>query len=318
MTLEVTADAKSKIQLPHFDSLKQIVPGVEFVKALEPDTQYINEGKRKVVTQRLFLTSFDTALYLIPAQEVVVDNKKYSSKKMALKVFTMDIDTVHTDSICGIKSEMNPPFTWNDWELALSLSFIALLIAAMLIYVALRLYFNKPIIRRIRNKKRLAPHKAAMQKIDKIKENKTLWMSEDSKEYYTKLTDALRQYINERYGFNAMEMTSYEIIEKLQEVNDKSAIEELRELFHTADLVKFAKYNTQINENDRNLVSAIEYINQTKQEETEQKPQPEEIVVVEKRSKITRITLIAGVCITSLILLAVASYLIYRMYMLTM
>ena len=35
-------------------------------------------------------------------------------------------------------------------------------------------------------------------------------------------------------------------------------------LFQTADLVKFAKYNTLINENDANLVNAIEFINQTK------------------------------------------------------
>ena len=50
-------------------------------------------------------------------------------------------------------------------------------------------------------------------------------------------------------------------------------VAELRELFETADLVKFAKYSTLINENDRNLVSAIDFINSTKTEEvvTEQR-----------------------------------------------
>ena len=80
-----------------------------------------------------------------------------------------------------------------------------------------------------------------------------------------------------------MEMTSSEIIEHLQAENDEEALHELRELFQTADLVKFAKYTTLINENDRNLVTAVEYINQTKIEE-EVKPQPTEIVVEEKRS----------------------------------
>lgn len=46
-------------------------------------------------------------------------------------------------------------------------------------------------------------------------------MSEDQKAYYTLLTDVLRKYIKERFGFNAMEMTSSEIITRLQNENDK-------------------------------------------------------------------------------------------------
>ena len=155
------------------------------------------------------------------------------------------------------------------------------------------------------------------QQIEQIKEEK-IWQSEDSKEYYTQLTDTLRQYIKERYGFNALEMTSYEIIQKLQEVNDEDAVSELRELFQTADLVKFAKYSTLINENDRNLVSAIEYINQTKLEEPEQKPLPEVVVVEEKRSKIAKMILIGSVVVAGMVLLSVIFYIGYRIYMLTM
>ena len=90
--------------------------------------------------------------------------------------------------------------------------------------------------------------------------------AEDSKAYYTRLTDTLRKYIEERYGFNAMEMTSSEIIEKLTATQDEKALSELRHLFLTADLVKFAKYSTLINENDMNLVNAIAFIDQTKLE----------------------------------------------------
>ena len=115
-----------------------------------------------------------------------------------------------------------------------------------------------------------------------------------------------------------LEMTSYEIIQKLQEVNDEDAVSELRELFQTADLVKFAKYSTLINENDRNLVSAIEYINQTKLEEPEQKPLPEVVVVEEKRSKIAKMILIGSVVVAGMVLLSVIFYIGYRIYMLTM
>ena len=67
-----------------------------------------------------------------------------------------------------------------------------------------------------------------------------------------------------RFGFNALEMTSSEIIDQLLEMNDKEAISDLKLLFQTADLVKFAKHNPQMNENDANLINAIDFINETK------------------------------------------------------
>ena len=317
LTLEVSADAKKQVELPEWDSLQQVVPGLEFVKAEKADTSYLNDGKRMVLSRRYYFTSFDSALYLIPALDVKVDGKDYHSKRVALKVLTFDVDTLHADSIFGIKEELAPPFDWAEWRQVIWGVVAALLIGGLLAYVIYRLKNNKPIIRRIRNKKRLAPHKVAMQKIEQIKEEK-IWQSEDSKEYYTQLTDTLRNYIKERYGFNAMEMTSYEIIQKLQEVNDEEAIAELRELFQTADLVKFAKYNTLINENDRNLVNAIEYINQTKLEEPEPAQQPEVIVVEEKSSKIAKRVLIGSIVLASLVLLGVLAYIGYRIYMLTL
>lgn len=317
LTLEVTSDAGKEVELPEWDSLQLVEPGLEFVRADKPDTSYLNDGKRMVLTRRYFFTSFDSALYLMPVMNVRVEGKDYSSKKLALKVFTLDIDTLHTDSIFPMKAELAPPFDWAEWRQVMWLFVLALFIAGLLGYVIYRLKNNKPIIRRIRNKRRQPPHKVAMQKIEQIKEEK-MWQSEDSKEYYTQLTDTLRNYIKERYGFNAMEMTSYEIIQKLQEVNDEEAISELRELFQTADLVKFAKYSTLINENDRNLVNAIEYINQTKLEEPEQKPQPEVIVVEEKRSKIAKYTLIGSMIVAGLVLLGVLIFVGYRIYMLTL
>lgn len=317
MTLEVTADAKKKVQLPEWDSLQQVVPGVEFVRAEKPDTSFLDDGRRMVLNRRYYFTSFDSALYLMPEMQVEVDGKAYPSKKMALKVLTFDVDTLHADSIFGMKPELAPPFDWAEWRLVIIGIVMALLIVAMLVYVCYRLKNNKPILRRIRHKKHVPPHTAAMKKIEIIKEEK-IWQSEDSKEYYTMLTDTLRQYIKERYGFNALEMTSYEIIQKLQSVNDETAIAELKELFQTADLVKFAKYSTLINENDRNLVSAIEYINQTKLEEPEEKPQPEVVVVEEHSSKVAKWVLIGTIAVVSLVLLAVAGYVGYRIYMLTM
>ena len=65
----------------------------------------------------------------------------------------------------------------------------------------------------------------------------------------------------------------------------------MRILFQTADLVKFAKHNPLMNENDANLINAIDFINETKEKEDENaKPQPTEITIIEKRSLRTKHT----------------------------
>ena len=313
ITVEVSADAGKNVEFAHYDSLQQMIPGVEVLKISEPDTQLLNDGKRMVLTRRYLVTSFDSALYYIPPMTVKVDGKDYQSKtNLALKVLTVNVDTMKVDSIYGFKPEMAPAFSWDDWKPIIWMSLALLLLTAVLVYVVIRLITNKPIIHRIKLRQHIAPHKLAMQKIAQIKED-NLVQSEDSKEYYTQLTDTLRQYIAERFKFNAMEMTSSEIIEHLQAENDEDALRELRELFQTADLVKFAKYTTLINENDRNLVTAVEYINQTKIEE-EVKPQPTEIVVEEKRSKIAKAVLIASIAIAVIAIIVVICFLIYRLY----
>jgi hypothetical protein len=154
-----------------------------------------------------------------------------------------------------------------------------------------------------------------MKEIEQIKADK-MAISENQKEYYTKLTDTLRRYIEERYGFSAMEMTSTEIIERLMQT-DQQSLEELRQLFTTADLVKFAKYSTMINENDANLVNAIDFINQTKLEnlpvEEVVKPQLSEEDI---RSQKSRRLLKCLVGIISTVVLLLFGYVVYQIYLL--
>jgi succinate dehydrogenase hydrophobic anchor subunit len=247
---------------------------------------------------------------------VKIDGKLYESKSLALKVLTIEVDTLHAEQFFGPKDVQDNPFQWSDWSLPFWLSVLMLVLLAAAYYLYLRLRDNKPIISHIRIVKRLLPHQKAMKEIEQIKADKMV-SSENSKEYYTKLTDTLRKYIEERYGFNAMEMTSSEIIEKLMASQDQKSLDELRQLFTTADLVKFAKYSTLINENDANLVNAIDFINQTKLEnvpvEETIKPQLSE---EDQRSQKTRRVLKYFITAIAVVCLALFVYVVYTLYML--
>jgi hypothetical protein len=231
-------------------------------------------------------------------------------------VLTVEVDTIHVEQFYGPREVQDNPFLWSEWSSLFWLSVMMLLLLTLCYYLYLRLRDNKPIISSIKLVKRLLPHQKAMKEIETIKAEK-LVNSENSKEYYTKLTDTLRIYIEERYGFRAMEMTSGEIIEKLMSIQDQKSLDELRQLFTTADLVKFAKYSTLINENDMNLVNAIEFINQTKLENvpTEETVKPQLSEEDQRSVKTRRIlkTVITALMVVSLLLLIYVVYATYQL-----
>ena len=315
VTLTATAKENAKVEFPQFKPMEYITPGVEVLDRQELEQQPQDNGfvSRTMVYT---MTSFDDTLYYIPPMTVKIDGKPYKSKSLALKVLTIEVDTLHAEQFFGPKDVQDNPFQWSDWEGPFWLSVLMLVLLAVAYYLYLRLRDNKPIISHIRIVKRLLPHQKAMKEIEQIKADKMV-SSENSKEYYTKLTDTLRKYIEERYGFNAMEMTSSEIIERLMASQDQKALDELRQLFTTADLVKFAKYSTLINENDANLVNAIDFINQTKLEnvpvEETVKPQLSE---EDQRSKKTRRVLKYFITAIGVICLVIFGYVVYTLYML--
>lgn len=306
VTVTVQAPDGAKVEMPTFQPRQQIVAGVEVIATQRTDDR----------TLLLTLTSFDGNLYYLPPFKVKVNGKTVESKSLALKVVEVEVDTTKLDKFFGPKDVQDNPFQWSDWKLSFWLSILILVLWAVAYYLYLRLRDNKPIIARIKIVKRLLPHQKAMKEIEQIKADKMV-ASEDQKEYYTKLTDTLRKYIEERYGFSAMEMTSSEIIARLTSSGDQQSLDELRRLFMTADLVKFAKYSTMINENDANLVNAIDFINQTKQENqpTEEVVKPQ-LSEEDQRSQKTRRVLkciIWTVCTISILLFCLVVYSVYQL-----
>lgn len=319
ITLDVTCDAKQKPELPHFDSslsdghFQQLVPGVEVIEQCKPDTQMLNEGKRMQISQRYIITSFDSALYYLPPMKVMIDTTAYPSKALALRVYSPEVDTLHVEKFAGIETVEPLEFAWEDWH---HTGFSALAIALLVLLTTLAAWWlskGNPVIPLMRRKPKLPPHQVAMQEIQRIKDEKS-WATEESKEYYTRLTDTLRTYIQDRYGFRAMDMTTSEIIERLTKENDSEALAELSQLFQTADLVKFAKYTTPINENDANLLTAIQYINHTKQEFDPSLQKEEPIYTAEQRKEIgMKWTLRIGIAVMSIAAFIILVFMIIRL-----
>ena len=304
--VEVSCPVGGDLIMPTYPN-NRLMEGIEILGEVKTDTQYLNKRSHMVVTQDYTVTSFDTAFYYIPPFEVLVDSVNYTSNPLALMVMTFDIDTTNVQAIFPIKEVMERPITMFE-ALPMSCSVIVIIALCFLIpYLLKRYHDNKPILRRVTIAPKLPPHQVALQEMERIKSEKN-WQRDDVKQYYTELTDALRGYMEERFGFNAKEMTSDEIIAQLNEQPDKEWIGELRELFQMSDLVKFAKYQPLINENDMNLINAIDFINKTKVESVvPAEPQVQEIVVKEGRSQQAKALIIAAIAVLG-VLAAAALY----------
>lgn len=316
--LKATARKGARIVLPSFKPQDQIVPGVEVVEQSKGDTMQMGDDRIQV-SRDYTLTSFDEKVYMVPALDVKIDGKSYHGNPLALKVLTVPVDTVHPNQFYPAKGVQDNPFEWSEWSFAFWLSLLMIIICGAMIYLRNRLKKNKPIIARIRIVKRVPAHEKALREINDIKHHHTSASQETQKEYYTQLTNTLRAYIVSRFGFNAMEMTSGEIIERLRASGDQKMIDELRMLFSTADLVKFAKYEIPMNENDANLVNAINFIDQTK---TDEQPKEEKIVPTlsteDQKSQQQRRLIKTLLWVGGISIVAIFGYVVYQVAMLVM
>lgn len=316
--LKATARKGARIVLPSFKPQDQIVPGVEVVEQSKGDTMQMGDDRIQV-SRDYTLTSFDEKVYVVPALDVKIDGKSYHGNPLALKVLTVPVDTVHPNQFYPAKGVQDNPFKWSEWSFAFWLSLLMIIICGAMIYLRNRLKKNKPIIARIRIVKRVPAHEKALREINDIKHHHTSASQETQKEYYTQLTNTLRAYIVSRFGFNAMEMTSGEIIERLRASGDQKMIDELRMLFSTADLVKFAKYEIPMNENDANLVNAINFIDQTK---TDEQPKEEKIVPTlsteDQKSQQQRRLIKTLLWVGGISVVAIFGYIVYQIAMLVM
>ena len=113
-------------------------------------------------------------------------------------------------------------------------------------------------------------HITALRKLDKFRGNK-YWVPEKQKQFYSGVTDALREYIAARYGVGAMEMTTAEIFDGLAGTDvPEDLYREMKDLFERADFVKFAKFVATDEENATVLPQAVRFVTSTYQAEVEE------------------------------------------------
>ena len=224
-------------------------------------------GNGLVEMQRaLVIQSFDSGVYVIPPFMMVNGPDTVRSNELTLKVNPVDVSQMSDINPLAPPAKFHS--RWYDWLpdwitdywawILLGLVVIAAGICAYLILT------KKVAVNIMPQKKRLPPDRIALDRLTALKEEQ-LWERGQEKEYYTQLIDILREYLQERFGINAMEMTSSQIMKALQ-ANEETRMpkEYMRKVVEIADYVKFAKVRPMPDDNVRSLQNAMQFVEETR------------------------------------------------------
>lgn len=274
--IEVSGPASLNYIFPTFPG-DTLITGLVILNRWKLDTVSINSERIELKTDYL-VTSFDSGLYYVPPVKILAGSDTIESNYLGIKVMTYDIDTTKIE-VFDIKGVQQPPFVVSDY--LVEACFFLLLYALILLIIWLYLRKKFPILKgeSVAPESLLPPHVVAIMELDRLKSEK-IWKFGKNKKYYTELTNILRKYIERRFQFNALEMTTEEILTLFKrDKTTQSVYQNLSQILQLADLVKFAKIEPLESENELSMINSYLFVNQTKQEEVKSmEEQKEELI----------------------------------------
>ncbi|UJH90262.1 DUF4381 domain-containing protein [Antarcticibacterium sp. 1MA-6-2] len=215
---------------------------MEVVESLAADTSRQDNGYRLI--KEYLLTQFDSGSYTIPSQRVLINENPFYTDSLLVEVNDVVVDTTK-QKMYAIKPAMEVPsgFSFFPW---------IWIILAVLVLAALVFFLLRRRKKRQEAAKQLPPYERALFELQQLDESHLL-ENRQTKEYYSKLTEAVRRYIEDEVHLRAMESTTSELILELEEKMksgelklSRQTIDDLKIILQRADLAKFANSRPDI------------------------------------------------------------------------
>lgn len=263
LTLEIPFNQGEQVNWPQFKDT--LTKSIEILAKSGIDTIAIEGTNKKNLRQVLNITSFDTGFIVIPPLNFEISRQGSSPGMVATEPLLLQVDKPKIDPAADIK-DIKPiykaPITFKELIPWIVLALAIGLITYFVLYF-LKRRKKQPTIQQVQRIKTPA-WEIALKKLDVLK-SEQLWQKGNIKEYYTQLTDILREYFELRYNVSASEMTSTEIQEAiLPYVNDEKVMIPLRNVLFLADMAKFAKAQPGTYENEQSILYGVEIVNSTR------------------------------------------------------
>jgi len=266
----------TRLALPDFSKLSNDT--LTLVRAWQIDTVRTDKKTGSAdIKASIVLAPFEEGNYTLPPLVALrnlngtVDTLTFEPLEMEVK--SMPVDTA-TFVIHDIKDQINYPITFKEvlpWILG-ALALIGLIILAIYLIKKHRKSVQEA-------ESHDPPYVVALRKLDKYRGDK-YWAPEKQKAFYSGVTDALKEYIDNRFGVDAPEMTTAELFDALKADKDitPEMYANLKDLFERADFVKFAKYTAPDSDNATVLPLAVNFVTTTYQTQLEEEQKSEDVL----------------------------------------
>lgn len=213
------------------------------------------------LSQELLITVFDTGFFEIPSLPFVIMNQGSPDTMNTLPLYFQVFSVKADSTIRDIKAVYKVPLGFRDF-----LPYLLLLTGIGLIAWLLYLYYtNRKSIGKLLTTRNTyeSPDVLALKELEQLRADKP-WMQNRVKHFYIRISEVLRVYIEQRFNVPALERTTDEILESLQDTPCKaSEINRLASVLKLADLVKFAKALPEPNESALQIDTAVGFVVET-------------------------------------------------------
>lgn len=259
LNLYISQPAGMEVKFPEIaDSL---AGKIEVLRQYKTDT--VRTDDRLELSRKILLTCFDSGFYQIPPLPFALSSDNWSDSLFSNPIF-LAVNTVPLDSmIRDIKQPIHVPVSFAEIYPFILIGLGIAGLAYFIVYLIRKRKRKEPIFSI--SKPQEPPHIIALRELDALRDAK-LWQRNEYKQYYTRLTEIIRNYIERRFDIPAMEQTSYDILSswKNKGYNDRDLYNILKQLLNLADLVKFAKEKPLPTDNETNLDNAYAFVRSTK------------------------------------------------------
>tara|TARA_S200000501_G_scaffold288230_1_gene272889 strand:- start:892 stop:2526 length:1635 start_codon:yes stop_codon:yes gene_type:complete len=268
-TLQLKADSIAQVIFPE----QPFFAPFEVIEESPIDT--IRAKSNYLFTKKYALIQFDSGAFWLPPQKVMVNGFSKISDSLLILVSNVPVDTLK-QKLFNIKPIAEVEQNYDALTRNITFGILVVLVFVGLIYA---FFFAKK--RREERNRKLPPFERAIEEL-KALETVTPSQQEEYKQYYSRLTDVVRRYLEEEAKITALESTTDELLLKLEALKqsgqlelERETIKNLKSVLQTADLVKFARSTPELGttSNDRMLVEGV--VIETKEALPE--PTPEEI-----------------------------------------
>lgn len=227
----------------------------------------ISDDGKLVERVDYLISTFDVGEFEIPPLSfyfsIPPDSTKHELKTRKLKVRVESLKPSEAGDIRDVKNPLALPRDFKKWIIWGSIGFAALVLIAASIYIWRRKKAGKGLLPDKVEPPRPA-HEVALEELAALKES-SLLPEGKVKEFYIRISEIIRRYIEGCYFIIAMELTTFELVENLKRSEiplDESEL--IHEFLANCDMVKFAKYKPTDAENAAIVDKAFEIIERTK------------------------------------------------------